>query len=119
MICWGKKMTNNDVYEIKNNLTPYTGDMIRLLSCEDISASDVENILRRVVDYTLRQAKEIRNRRQGNISEDDLGIIDIKDDNGFRRYNLKTCDDDGVMQPDKKGFWTPVNDLIKRGITLK
>jgi len=75
----------------------------------DCRSSEIENIIIEAIKAALKKESEKREQRPNNIPEGTDLVTEQRDDQGRRRYSLACIDDSPCMNPDKEGFWTPVN----------
>jgi len=54
---------------------------------------------------------DIEELTRGDLRSEDVNlVVDIRDEQGRRRYTLGSVDGAPSMIPDAEGFWTPAND---------
>ena len=97
-----------DKFEISNIVSPLIPKLIDAVQ-GNISVKSMQSILVEAGLLVLNAQTEKRNKRPCNISSSIDLITNQRDKNGIRRYSLRCIDDEPVMLPDSKGFWTPIN----------
>jgi len=106
-----------DKSRLKGRLIKFTPKMISLFDKYkngELSAAEIDRISMDIAIDALNFASEEREKRKYNVSKDVDLITEQYDDNGLRRYSMRNMDDEAVMVPDEDGFWTPVNDILRR-----
>lgn len=106
-----------DKCALKGRLMKFTPKIIDLFDKYkkgELSASEIDRLSFSIAKEGLDFASEERSKRKYNIPSDTDLVTERYDDNGLRRYSMRNMDDEAVMVPDEEGFWTPVNDILKR-----
>lgn len=107
-----------DRYRLKNRLSSkFTPEVISLFDrykTGDLSAAQIDRLILDIAVDALGFATEEREKRKYNVPKDINLTEEQYDQNGLRRYSMRNMDDEAVMVPDSEGFWTPVNDVIRR-----
>jgi len=107
-----------DRYRLKNRLSAkFTLEVINLFDRYkngDLSAYQIDRLILDIAVDALGYATEEREKRKYNVPKDINLTEEQYDQNGLRRYSMRNMDDEAVMVPDSEGFWTPVNDVIRR-----
>ncbi len=92
-----------DEYTLKNMLAAKFTK--KIINSRGMHAGKLDNLVVEIGMAALTLAKSERENRRVNISETEVSIDDVFDDEGRRRYRLACVDDEPHMQPDEEGLW--------------
>ena len=97
----------------------FTRRLITQRSIEIIKAVQLGESFRQIEDRIESCVEDIMEDEQqklleesNTIEESEIPRHECIDQNGLRRFNLKTCNYQGVMIDESEGFWVPFNDVV-------
>jgi len=85
--------------------------LVKAVKCNR-NFEQIEDIIDQCVKDMMKKEREKLLDKSTTIERSEIPRFECVDENGLRRFDLKTCDYQGVMINKEDGFWVPFNDVV-------